>query len=256
MFRHAIVRLPGASFAQGLTRVDLGRPELARAQDQHRAYCDALRSCGLDLTVLPADEAFPDGTFVEDTAVLVSEGAMLMRPGAASRVGEVGAIRNALASHSSSLAQIEAPGTVDGGDICEAGRHVFIGLSHRTNEAGAAQLATWLRGHGYTATNVDIRGLDAILHLKSGLSYLGERRLLLIGELAKHPAFADFERVVIDPDEAYAANAIEVNGRILIAAGHPKLEAGLRALGCDLIVLEMSEFAKMDGGLSCLSLRF
>ena len=103
---------------------------------------------------------------------------------------------------------------------------------------------------------MDVRGLDSILHLKSGLSFLGGRRLLLIEELAAHPAFASFDRVVVERDEAYAANAIEVNGRIVVAAGHPRLEARLRALGCELLVLDMSEFAKMDGGLSCLSLRF
>ncbi|MCI1711583.1 MAG: arginine deiminase family protein [Chiayiivirga sp.] len=256
MFRHAIVRRPGATFAQGLTRVELGPPRLERALEQHRAYCDALRRCGLELTVLPPDEAFPDGTFVEDTAILLREGAMLTRPGAASRIGEVAAIRAALTPHYAAPAQIDDPGSVDGGDICEAGKQVFIGLSHRTNAAGAEQLARWLHGHGYAATTVDVRGLDSILHLKSGLSFLGGRRLLLIEELAAHPAFASFDRVVVERDEAYAANAIEVNGRIVVAAGHPRLEARLRALGCELLVLDMSEFAKMDGGLSCLSLRF
>ena len=256
MFRHAIVRLLGANFAQGLTRVDLGAPSLALARDQHRAYCDALRDAGLELTVLPADEAYPDGTFVEDTAVLLPEGAMLTRPGADSRLGEVDAIRVALGAHFAAFAQIVAPGTLDGGDICEAGRHVFIGLSHRTNDAGAAQLATWLRGHGFEATTVDIRRMESILHLKSGMSYVGNGRLLVIEELAAHPAFAAFERLVLDPDEAYGGNAIEVNGRILIASGHPRLEAKLRALDETVVVLEMSEFAKMDGGLSCLSLRF
>lgn len=256
MFRHAIVRLPGANLARGLTRVDLGPPRLERALEQHRAYCDALRACGLELTVLPADGGFPDGTFVEDTAVLLPGAAMLTRPGAASRAGEVAAIGSTLASHYATLARIQAPGHVDGGDICEVGMQVFIGLSHRTDEAGATQLAAWLHAHGYAATTVDIRHLDSILHLKSGLSSLGGGRLLLIEELAVHPAFAAFERVVIDPDEAYAANAIQVNGRLLVAAGHPKLETRLRSLGYELIVLEMSEFAKLDGGLSCLSLRF
>lgn len=256
MFRHAICRTPGPNYADGLTRVDLGRPSLALTLAQHAAYCDALRGAGLTLTVLPADEQFPDGTFVEDTAVIVPGGAILTRPGAASRLGEVDAIAVALGGHFSELATIEAPGCVDGGDICEAGTHVFIGLSHRTNEEGARQLATWLGRHGFSASTVDIRGMDSILHLKSGIACLAGERLLLIPELAGHPAFAGYARVVLDADEIYAANAIQVNDKVLVASGYPKLAAKLRALGYDLVELDMSEYAKLDGGLSCLSLRF
>ena len=255
-FQHAIVRLPGANFAQGLTRIDQGTPDLARALAQHRGYCEALRDCGLSLNTLPADARYPDGTFVEDTAVLLPEGAILTRPGAASRLGEVDAIRGALNSHYPHVVEIEAPGTLDGGDICEASRHVFIGLSERTNAAGAAQLTRWLAMHGYGADTIDIRGMRSILHLKSGLAHLDGGRLLLIDELLDHPAFSRFERIRVAADEAYGANAVQVNERVLIASGHPQLEARLRALGYDPLTLEMSEFAKMDGGLSCLSLRF
>ena len=255
-FTRAIVRLPGGELADGLTRVDLGRADVALALAQHAAYRDALRACGLDVTVLPADPAHPDGTFVEDTAIVVAEGAILARPGAASRRGEVAAVATALRAYFPRPARIDAPGTVDGGDICEAGRHVFIGLSHRTNDEGARQLAAWLASHGYTSSTVDVRGLDTILHLKSGLSCLAGERLLLIRELADHPAFAGHERIVVDADEAYAANAVQVNDRVLVAAGHPKLAATLRAHGYAPLELDMSEFAKLDGGLSCLSLRF
>ena len=255
-FTRAIVRLPGGELADGLTRVDLGRADVALALAQHAAYRDALRACGLDVTVLPADPAHPDGTFVEDTAIVVAEGAIVARPGAASRRGEVAAVATALRAYFPRPARIDAPGTVDGGDICEAGRHVFIGLSHRTNDEGARQLAAWLASHGYTSSTVDVRGLDTILHLKSGLSCLAGERLLLIPELADHPAFAGHERLVVDADEAYAANAVQVNDRVLVAAGHPKLVATLRAQGYAPFELGMSEFAKLDGGLSCLSLRF
>src|SRR5688572_12495431 len=118
MFHHAIVRLPGSNFAQGLTRVDLGVPDAALALRQHHAYCDALRECGLEVATLPVDPRYPDGTFVEDTAIVLPEGAIITRPGATSRLGEVDAIRGALSSHFPSLDEIEAPGTVDGGDIC------------------------------------------------------------------------------------------------------------------------------------------
>ena len=255
-FNHAIVRLPGSNFADGLSREDLGAPSLALALEQHAAYCQALRDCGLALTVLPADLAHPDGTFVEDTAIVLPEGAILTRPGAASRLGEVADIAQALRAHYPVLARIETPGTVDGGDICEAGRHVFIGLSHRTNAAGAAQLAVWLASVGYTSSVVDVRELHSILHLKSGMSWLGDGRLLVIGELAAHPAFADFEIVRTEADEAYAANAIRVNDFVLLASGFPRLQARLQALGYRCLPLAMSEYAKMDGGLSCLSLRY
>lgn len=255
-FSHAILRRPGVNYADGLTRVDLGVPSLAQVMAQHERYCAALRECGLELTILEADERYPDGTFVEDAAVLLPDAAMITRPGADSRQGEVIAIDGALRGHYSSFERIEAPGTLDGGDICEADRHVFIGLSHRTNEEGAAQLTRWLEEHGYSASTVDIRGMDSILHLKSGIAWLGDHRLLVIEELADHPAFAGIEQVVVEPDEMYAANAIRVNDHVLIASGYPKLQAHLEDLGYDCIALDMSEYAKMDGGLSCLSLRF
>jgi dimethylargininase len=256
MFRHAIVRLPGANYADGLTRVDLGAPSFELTLAQHAAYCAALREAGLQLTVLPADLRYPDGTFVEDTAIVLPDAAILTRPGAPSRLGEAAAIEPALRAHFPALAAIEAPGCVDGGDICEAGRHVFIGLSERTNEAGAAQLAAWLAGQGYGSSTVDVRGLRSILHLKSGIACLAGDRLLLIRELAEHPAFEGYERVIVADDEAYGANAVQVNHTVLLAGGHPKLAAELRGLGYRLHELDMSEFAKLDGGLSCLSLRF
>jgi dimethylargininase len=186
----------------------------------------------------------------------VHGGAILTRPGAASRLGEVAAVAAALRAFHPEPATIDAPGCVDGGDICEAGRHVFIGLSHRTNEAGAEQLARWLAEQGYSSSTVDIRGIDSILHLKSGLACLAGERLLLIDALADHPAFARYESVVVDADEAYGANAVQVNDRVLLASGHPKLAARLHGLGYEVVELDMSEYAKLDGGLSCLSLRF
>lgn len=256
MFRHAIARLPGANFAAGLTRVDLGPPDLGTALAQHAAYCAALRACGLAVEVLGADASHPDACFVEDCAIVLREGAMLTRPGAASRAGEVLALEPAVRAHFPSPARIEAPGTLDGGDICVADRHVFIGISHRTNEEGAAQLERWLDACGYTHARIDIRGIDAILHLKSGLTALAGARLLLIEALASHPAFAGYEHLVVAKEEAYGANAVQVNDRVLIAAGHPRLAAQLEALGLAPLVLGMSEYAKLDGGLSCLSLRF
>lgn len=255
-FTRAIVRAPTANFADGLTRVDLGTPDFARALAQHRAYCDALRACGLALVELAPDARHPDATFVEDTAILTPRGAIVTRPGADSRAGETTAIAAELARHFGSLARIEAPGTVDGGDICEADEHVFIGVSDRTNAAGARQLAAWLAGIGYTSSEVDIRGIDTILHLKSGIAYVGDRTLVLMDALFDHPAFDGYRKLRVDRDEEYAGNCVRVNDRVLVASGYPRFEAALRAAGYDPLALDMSEYRKMDGGLSCLSLRW
>jgi dimethylargininase len=254
--RHAIVRPPGSNFAEGLTTVDLGRPDHERALSQHAAYCEALEQCGLALTRLPADLRHPDSTFVEDTAVLTARGAILSRPGALSRSGEAEAMRGTLSKFYPELAEISAPGTLDGGDVCEAGDHFFIGVSERTNEEGARQLAALLAGIGFTAGVVDIRGIPGILHLKSGIACPAEGTIVAIDALAGHPAFRSHAIVPVPSAEGYAANCVRVNDRLLFAAGHPLLAASLRRMGFDLLVLEMSEFEKMDGGLSCLSLRF
>lgn len=256
MFQRAIVRSPSVNFAAGLTTVELGNPDYARAVVQYEAYCAALRHCGLTLTRLEPDEQYPDSTFVEDTALLTESCAIVTRPGAQSRASEVLEIKTLLEQFYSDLQYIRAPGTLDGGDVCEAGTHFFIGVSQRTNEAGAEQLGAMLGSFGYTASLIDIRGLKSILHLKSGLAYLGDNRLVVIDALAHHEAFRDYELVLTDTGEEYAANCVRVNDQVLVAAGYPGFEERLKDLGYKTIALDMSEFQKMDGGLSCLSLRF
>src|SRR5713226_3007693 len=158
----AIVRPPGPNFSEGLTTVDLGQPSYRRALEQHEAYCEALRQCGLALVSLEADDRHPDSTFVEDTAVLTEQCAILARPGAPSRIGEVAGIATVLAKFYSELLSIREPGTLDGGDVCEVGNHFFVGISQRTNAEGAQQLTDLLASLGYTTSFVDIRGLSAI----------------------------------------------------------------------------------------------
>jgi dimethylargininase len=256
-FTKAIVRRPTHNFADGLTTAEMGIPGVDLALRQHEAYCAALVRNGCAVTELPEDERFPDSTFVEDTAlILPGLGAILTRPGAESRAGEVDAIAPALSVHFDPLARITAPGTLDAGDVCEAGRHVFIGLSERTSEEGARQLTSWLAGYGFTGVVVNIRDVRGILHLKSGVTALDERRLLAIDALAGHPAFAGYDVVRVPAGEEYAANCVRVNDVVFVADGYPLTHAVLRSLGYTLEILDMSEFAKMDGGLSCLSLRF
>jgi dimethylargininase len=256
MFRRAIVRPPAPNFAEGLTTVDLGVPDVAKALDQHAACSEALERCGLVLTRLDPDPRFPDSTFIEDAAILTPRGAILTRPGAPSREGEVAALAPVLSPFFREPARIEFPGTVDGGDVCEAGDHFFIGVSRRTNSEGARQLARHLEALGYSSEEVDIRGMSEILHLKSGIAAVDERRLVVMKALADHPAFRDYERIVVAPHETYVANCVRVNDALFIAAGFPEFEAAARRIPLDLVVLDVSEFEKMDGGLSCLSLRF
>ena len=275
MFTRAIVRTPGPNFAAGLTTAGLGKPDYQLALHQHEAYCGALERCGLSLIRLEPDPGHPDSTFVEDVAVLVgarpegratdTSAAILTRPGAASRTGEVRSIRTPLVELFPRVFEIEAPGTLDGGDICQVDGHFFIGVSARTNEAGANQLAEFLGKLGYTASFVEINesksqpgmlATSSLLHLKSGIAYLGDNRLAILESIASRKEFAGYDLVLVDQAESYAANCISVNNHVLIADGYPRFAAKLRELGYQTIALDMSEFQKMDGGLSCLSLRF
>jgi dimethylargininase len=238
-----------------LTRAELGSPSVALAKAQHARYCEELQRSGLVLTVLSPDAHYPDGTFVEDTAVVTPRGAIFTRPGAESRRGEVSSVREALLDLVPSLGTIEPPGTVDGGDVCAFNDRFLIGLTARTNDEGARQLAAILKGHGYESTILDLRDLPELLHLKSGLAALDDGRLVAVSTLADRDELRGFPIVRVDDRESYAANCIGVNGRVLIARGFPLLEAALVGLRYDVVTLEMSEFRKMDGGLSCLSLR-
>lgn len=259
MFKNAIVRIPGDNFSEGLTSVGqgaLGLPVYTKVLEQHAAYCKALEACGLQLTVLEKDLDHPDSTFVEDTAVLTKNAAVLTRPGAESREGEVARIREPLLRFFRKHHEITAPGTVDGGDICEAGNHFFIGVSHRTNEEGARQLGAFLAQEGYTSSWVDIRAMTTILHLKSGLSCIGENTLVVMEEMAGRPEFKDYRLIRVSEAESYAANCVRINDRVFLPSGFPGLEASLKQHGFSPLTLDMSEYRKMDGGLSCLSLRF
>jgi dimethylargininase len=255
-FTRAIVRPPANTFAAGITSSRLGPPDLTLALEQHEAYCRTLERLGLSLIRLPPDPAFPDSTFVEDAAIVTGRSAILTRPGAPSRAGEEVALGTVLRRWFLELAAITAPGTVDGGDVCEAGQHFFIGISQRTNPAGSAQLSQWLARVGFSSSMIDIRAVPGLLHLKTGLSWLGERRLLAIDEIAGHEALRGWEIVRVPEGEDYAANCIRINEALLVADGFPATSAQLSELGYDLIPLAMSEFRKMDGGLSCLSVRW
>ncbi len=251
MFSHAITRIPGPDYPKGLTTSTLSAPDLELALEQHDAYVRCLESLGLTAEVLPAASGFPDACFVEDTAVVTREIAVISRPGAPSRQGETESMIGPLSAHRA-LARIEAPGTLDGGDILQVGKRFFIGVSDRTNEEGAQQLAAILTVHGYQSSIINVA---AGLHLKSSLNFVGENTMLVTADFAGHPSITDFKQIVCPEGEEYAANTLLVNGTLIMPAGYPRTRALLESLGLPIVELDTSEYRKMDGGLTCLSLR-
>jgi dimethylargininase len=256
LFTHALLRTPGDNFALGISSAAEGPPGLELALQQHEAYCLALAHCGLSLTILPADPRHPDGCFVEDTAVVTARGAILTRPGAVSRRGELSSVAAALHGLFGFVPAIVAPGTVDGGDVCDADGHFLIGLSSRTNEDGARQLAGLLGDLGYRSDMIDIRDRPRLLHLKTGIAYLGEGRMAVTADVPHSAALRPYELIEVPDSERYAANCLRIGERVLIADGYPQTRAAIEACGYETLPLAMSEFRRMDGGLSCLSLRF
>ncbi len=252
MFTHAFTRLPGENFADGLTTANLGSPNYEVILKQHQAYRQVLLSLGLDVVVLPAEPDYPDAYFVEDPAIVTPSIAVMTRSGAPSRQGEGKSLEPFL-EYYRPIFHIHPPGTVDGGDILVVGNHFFIGLSERTNAEGAVQLASLLSAAGHTSETVPVAGG---LHLKSGVNYMGSETLLVNKTLAEHLAFAHYDKIVLDEDEQYAANTLWVNDALLMPKGFPKTYASLAHLGLKIIELDVSEVRKMDGGLTCMSLRF
>ena len=253
MFTKAIVRPPGKSMGNGISTAGLGLPDYELALQQHAAYIAALKECGLDVTVLPADEAYPDSTFVEDVALLTPACAIITNPGADTRRGEIAAIKPVLQDFYTNVEEIREPGRVEAGDIMMVGSHFYIGLSARTNQAGAEQMIGVLQKYGLSGSVVT---LEEVLHLKTGVAYLEKNNLLACGEFLTKPEFQQFNLLEIDPSESYAANCIWVNGTVIMPKGYPNAHKTITEAGYPIIEVDVSEFRKLDGGLSCLSLRF
>ncbi len=252
MFTHAIVRRPGPEFSRGITTASLGLPDYELALVQHTRYCEALVTCGLELTILEPDPEHPDCPFVEDTAVVTEQVAVIARPGAERRRGEEQAVAEILSSHKP-IERIEPPGTLDGGDVLQVGSRVFVGLSERTNYEGARQLGSILDRYRYAVTVIPVGDM---LHLKSGINYAGGNALAVTGRLSRFDAFGGYDLVPIPPEEAYAANCLFVNDTLLVARGFPRALEEFRKLECEIVELDVGEYRKMDGGLTCLSIRF
>ena len=253
MFKRAIVRKPGKCMIDGLTTAELGLPDYELALVQHADYVNALKECGLDVLELDADEEYPDSTFVEDVALLTSKCAIITNPGAPSRRGEIVEIKKVLKNYYENIEEVQAPGTVEAGDVMMVGSHFYIGLSERTNQSGADQVIAFLEKYSLSGSVVTLK---EVLHLKTGLAYLENNNLVACGEFLTKEEFQKFNILEIAEDESYAANSIWVNDTVLLPKGYPKARNIIEEAGYSIREVDVSEFQKLDGGLSCLSLRF
>jgi len=251
-FTQAIARIPGIDFAEGITASGLGKPNYELMLEQHAAYLDVLRSLGLRVDILDPLLGYPDAHFVEDTAVVTSRVAVIANPGAPARQGEEESIAEQLSRYRT-LERILPPGTLDGGDVLMVADHFFVGISERTNQAGADQFGRILEAYGYTWTPAPVA---AGLHLKSSVNTIGKETLLATRDFARRDEFKSFNIIPLTQEEAYAANTLLVNDCLLMPSGFPSVKDKLKPVGFEIIELDVSEVRKMDGGLTCMSLRF
>jgi len=252
MFTKAIVRRPAETFINGITTANLGKPDIKIALKQHDAYCEALIKCGLELIILDADPNFPDSCFVEDTAVVTKDFGIITRLGDNRRLGEEIEIKKVL-EPLLKIHTIKDPGKLEGGDIMQADNKFFIGLSGRTNLQGSKQLADILSSYNYEIYSIPVCNL---LHFKTGVNYLGDNNLLIHKLFCSKDDFNSYNKIVIDKDEEYAANSLRINDYVLVPKGFPKTKSKIESLGYNIIEVDLTEYQKLDGGLSCLSLRF
>ncbi len=252
MFTYALTRKPGKNFIEGLTTANLGPPNYELILKQYASYVDALKTIGIDVIELDPQPNYPDAHFVEDTAVVMPEVAVITRPGAASRRGEEESIAEVLRQYRE-VEHIQTPGTLDGGDVLMIGNHFFIGISERTNLEGAKQLGGILQKHQKTFTTIQV---GAGLHFKSSVNYVGKNSMLVAQDFTSHEALNGYDKIIVNKEEEYSANTLWINDHLLMPKGFPGTKTKLKRLGLPIIELDVSEMQKMDGGLTCLSIRF
>jgi len=254
-FTTAIVRDPCRNMVNGLTTANLGFPDYEISLKQHNGYINSLKSCGLTVHRMKADENYPDSCFIEDTAIVNEDLAVLCAMSEPSRSGEVNSVQLKLLEFYSqeNICKIISPGTLDGGDIMRVENTYYVGLSNRTNLEGAKQFRKFLSRFGFS---VEFVKFTHCLHLKSEVNYLGNGVLILSKEFQKNPLFQKYEWITVEKQELYAANSLRINKKVITPTGFPIIKQNLIDYGYDIIELNMSEFQKLDGGLSCLSLRF
>jgi len=250
-FTHALVRRVSRSLADcELTHLPRQRIGVALAKQQHAAYAEVLRATGIHVTVLPEEPSLPDAVFVEDMAVILDEFIVVCRPDRASRQPEVESIAPVLEGLSP-VSRIEAPGTLDGGDVLIVGKTLFVGLTERTNREGVRQLASIVTCHGYRVVPVTTNGC---LHLKTAITQVAPRVLLAHPQWVNLAPFVDFEVLTVPAAEPFGANTLWVNGSLLTTASAPRTTDMLRSRGLNARPVEIAELQKAEAGLTCLSL--
>lgn len=244
----AIVREPGENFTRCISSHPLRHTvDIVRAREQHGRYCAVLEDLGLELLRLERDDGHPDSCFVEDTAVVHGQKALICRAAFESRRGEEGAVEELLKSYMP-VRRATAPATIEGGDVAHLPDRLIVGVTQRTNKEGILQLSNWLE------VKVDTVDDPTMMHLKSHVSYLGKNRVICTPALSSHPALKSLNRIIAPQDEGYAANALSVEDTVIIPAGFPKTRDILKREGLSVIALNMSEFPKCGGAMTCLSI--
>ncbi|PAF51930.1 arginine deiminase family protein [Helicobacter sp. 13S00477-4] len=254
-FKNAIVRIPPRTIINGITSANLGKPIYEKALKQHEDYVIALTKAGLNVTVLEPKDEFPDSCFVEDVALCTKHCVIISRPGASTRQKEVELedMQSTLKKFYQNIEYIQSPGTVEPGDILMIGNHFYIGLSKRTNQEGANQMIKILEKYQLSGSIVT---LEEFLHLKTGINYIENNNIVVAGEFINKTEFAQYNKIIIPESEAYSANCLWVNDYVLVPKGFPTILEKVNALGYETLEVDTSEFRKIDGGLTCLSLRF
>lgn len=253
-FSRAITRRPSASITEGLRAADIGSPDLSQMLADHAHYVATLKETGAEVIELPPLEEYPDAVFVEDTALCLPQGAIMMRPGAPSRMGEVAEMEPAIREVFSDVRQISGQGHIEGGDILVTNREILVGRSDRTDAAGVAELTGIVADWGYSVREVFTP--PGVLHFKTDCSLLDAETILSTKRLDASGCFDGYRVLHVAVGEEAAANAIRFNQFVLCPAGFPRTAEMLSAEGYDVVEINNSECAKLDGGMSCLSLRF
>ncbi|MCZ7676380.1 MAG: arginine deiminase family protein [Roseovarius sp.] len=253
-FSRAITRRPAASIVDGLRAEDTGTPDLAQMLKDHARYVAALKRTGAEVIELPPLEDYPDAVFVEDTALCLPQGAVMMRPGAASRLGEVAEMEPTIRAVYDDVRRIRGPGHIEGGDILVTGREILVGRSDRTDAAGVAELAGIVAEWGHDLREVFTP--PGVLHFKTDCSLLDGETILATRRLDASGCFEGYRVLHVPEGEEAAANSVRFNDLVLLPAGFARTAEMLDKAGYEVVEINNSECAKLDGGMSCLSLRF
>jgi len=253
-FNHVIVREPGLSVTQGLRAHDVGNPTHEGVKAEHEAYIAALGDAGVEVTILPALEQYPDSIFVEDPALVFTQGAILLRPGAPTRQGEVAEIAPSLRAMFDTVLELDEPGFADGGDVLVTPKNVMIGLSARTDKVGAQALIAALDKLGRKGEIVTTPA--GVLHFKTDCSLMDDETVLTTSRLSASGVFADYRQLIVPEGEEAGANALRVNDVVLVGSDFPRTIDLLASHGYKVVALNTTQIGKIDAGLSCMSLRW